>query len=69
MVLMEALDHQKKKFNINFTKANTKYCLILHCNADNSYFLVNEKEIFKFKANNKSVNFSTQFYLRSIASG
>ena len=69
MVLMEALDHQKKKFNINFTKANTKYCLILHCNADNSYFLVNEKEIFKFKANNKSVNFSTQFYLGSIASG
>ena len=69
MVLMEALDHQKKKFNINFTKANTKYCLILHCNADNSYFLVNEKEIFKFKANNKSVNFSTQFCLGSIASG
>ena len=69
MVLMEALDHQKKKFNINFTRANTKYCLILHCNADNSYFLVNEKEIFKFKANNKSVNFSTQFYLGSIASG
>ena len=66
---MEALDHQKKKFNINFTKANTKYCLILHCNADNSNFLVNEKEIFKFKANNKSVNFSTQFYLGSIASG
>ena len=61
MVLMEALDHQKKKFNINFTKANTKYCLILHCNADNSYFLVNVKEIFKFKADNKSVNFSAQF--------
>ena len=69
MVLMEALDHQKKKFNINFTRANTKYCLILHCNADNSYFLVNRKEIFKFKADNKSVNFSTQFCLGSIASG
>ena len=69
MVLMEALDHQKKKFNINFTRANTKYCLILHCNPDNSYFLVNGKEIFKFKADNKSVNFSTQFCLGSIASG
>ena len=32
---MEALDHQKKMFRINFTKANTKLCLSLHYNADN----------------------------------
>ena len=38
---MEALDHQKKKFSINFTKANTKFCLSLHYNADKSYFFVN----------------------------
>ena len=29
--------------------------------------VVNEKEIFKFKADNKSVNFPTQFYLGSIS--
>ena len=63
MVLMEALDHQKKRFSINFTKANTKVCLSLHYNADNSYLFVNEKEIFKFKADNKNVNFPTQFFL------
>ena len=30
---------------------------------------VNGKEIFKFKANNKNVNFITQFSLRSISNG
>ena len=40
----------KKKFNINFTKTNTKFCLHLHYNADNSYLFVDGKEIFKFKS-------------------
>ena len=62
-VLIEALVHQRKSFNINFTKANTKFCLILHYNADNSYLFVNGKEIFKFKADSKNVNFRTQFSL------
>ena len=66
LVLMEALADQKKKFSINFSKTNTKVCLSLHYNADNSYLLVNGKEISKFKANNKSVNFSIQFCLGSI---
>ena len=35
-----------KKFSINFTKSNTKFCLSLHCNADNSYLFANGKEIF-----------------------
>ena len=30
---------------------------------------VNEKEIFKSKANNEKVNFLTQFFLRSISNG
>ena len=64
---MEALDHQKKKFEINFSKANTKFCLSLHYNPDNSYLFVNNKDIFKFKANNKNVNFSTQFCLGSVS--
>ena len=41
----------------------------LHYNADNSYFFVNGKEIFKFKAKNKNVNFLTQFCLGSISNG
>ena len=64
-----SLGSPEKKFSINFTKANTKFCLSLHYNADNSYLFVNGKKIFKFKADNKSVNFPTQFCLGSISSG
>ena len=31
----------EKKFTINFSKANTKCCLSLHYNHDNSYFFGN----------------------------
>ena len=41
----------------------------LHYNADNSYLFVNGKEIFKFKAAKKNVNFPTQFCLGSISNG
>ena len=60
MVLMEILVNQRKRY---FSKANTKFCLSLHCNADNSYFFVNGKEIFSFKADDKNVSFPTQFCL------
>ena len=44
--------------------------MILHYNADdNSYFVVNGKEIFKFKAGNKNVNFLTQFCLGNLSNG
>ena len=56
-------------FSITFTKANTRLCLSLHYNADNSYLFVNGKEIFKFKANNRNVNFPTQFCLGNISNG
>ena len=56
-------------FSINFSKANTKFCLSLHHNADKNYLFVNGKEIFKFKADNKNVNFPTQFCLGSISNG
>ena len=39
----------------------------LHYNADNNYLLVNGKEIFKFKADNKNVNFPNQFCLGGIS--
>ena len=35
----------------------------LHYNGDNGYLFVNGKEIFKFKAENQSVNVPTQFCL------
>ena len=59
----------EKKFSINFIKANTKFCLCLHYNGDNSYLFVNGKEIYKFKANNKNVHFPNQFCLGSISNG
>ena len=39
----------------------------LHCNHDNSYLFVNGKEVYKFKADDKNVNFPTQFCLGSIS--
>ena len=59
----------EKKFRINFTKANTKFCLSLYYNGDNSNLFVNGKEIYKFKADNKNINFPTQFCLGSISNG
>ena len=59
----------EKKFSINFSKANTKFCLSLHYNPDNSYLFVNGKEIVKIKANNKNVNFLAQFCLGNISNG
>ena len=56
-----SFDVPGKRFSINFSKDNTKGCLILHYNVDNSYVFVNGKVIFKFKAGNKNVNFPTQF--------
>ena len=58
-----------KTCNIYFTKTNTKFCLVLHYNADNSFLFVNGKEIFKFKDDNENFSFSTQFYLGSISNG
>ena len=59
-------DSPEKKFRIDFSKANTKSCLSLHYNGDNSCLLVNGKEIYDFKADNHNVNFPTQFCLGSI---
>ena len=36
-----SFDSPEKKFSINFRKSNTKFCLSLHYNADNSYLFVN----------------------------
>ena len=41
---------QQKIISINFSKANTKFCLSLHYNGVNSYLYVNKTKIYKFKA-------------------
>ena len=64
-----SFDAPAKRFSINFSKANTKLCLSLYYNADNSYLFANGKEIFKFKGENKNVVFPTQFCLGSISNG
>ena len=40
----------EKTSKINFSKANTKFCLSLHYNIDNSYLFVNGQEIFIFQS-------------------
>ena len=57
----------EKKFSINFSETRTKFFLSLHDNGGNSYLFVNGKEIYKFKADNKIVNFRTQFCLGSLS--
>ena len=57
----------EKKFDINFSKANAKFCLSLHYNVDNRYLFVKGKELLKFKADNENVNFPTQFCLGNIS--
>ena len=57
----------EEKFSINFSKANTDFCLSLHCNGDTSYLFVNGKELYKFKASNKMLTFPTIFCLGSIS--
>ena len=47
---MIALVQQGKQNSINFSKVNTKFCLSLPYNGDDSYFHVNKTEIYKFKA-------------------
>ena len=57
--LMKVLVHQRKKLVLISSKQFGFKSL--HYNADNSYLFVNEKESFKFKADNKNVNYPTQF--------
>ena len=45
----------EKKYSINFTKNNKKFCLSLHYNGANSYLLVNRTEIYKSKAKDSKI--------------
>ena len=67
VLLLNSFGSPEKKLSTNFSKANTKFCLSLHHNHDNSCLFVNGKEIVKFKACYKNVNFPTQLCLGSIS--
>ena len=60
----------QKRFSIIFSKANTKFCINLVYNGDNSYLFVNRNKIFKFKFSNRNIirnkNFTNQFCLESL---
>ena len=47
----------EKNSSNNFSKPNITFCLSLNYNHDNSYLIVDGKEIYKFKADNKNDNF------------
>ena len=52
-----------------FSKSSSKLCLSVHYNGNNSCLFVTRKEIFSFNADNKNVNFRTQFCLANISNG
>ena len=52
---------REKRFSINFSKAKTKFCLMLHYNADNSYLLFNRKEILNLKRTIELLTFQLGF--------
>ena len=60
---------RKSGINRSFGSPRNKFCLTLRYHSDNSYLLVNGKEFFRLKANNKNVNFPTQFCLENISNG
>ena len=66
--LMKDLVHQREGLVLILIKKTQKFAWV-YINADNGYLFVNGKEIFKFKADNKNVNFLTQFCLWSIPNG
>ena len=54
----QGLEHTltaEKKYSINFTENNRKFCLSLHYNGANSYLFVNGTEIIKFKAKDSEI--------------
>ena len=47
--------YAEKMYSPNFTVDNKRFCLSLHYNGDNSYLLVNGKEIHNFKAKDSEI--------------
>ena len=61
----------EKKFNINLTEANTKFCLSLHYNADNICLLMERKSLIlnltiKTAINPSQLSFVLEVYLMDL---
>ena len=52
----------EKRFNIKFSKANTKGCLTLHYSACNSCFLLMENKYFNLKPTINMLTFQQNFF-------
>ena len=63
---LEHIPIAEKKYSINFTEPNKKFCLSLHYNGANSYLFVNGKKIHKFKAKDSEI-VATLFCLGKIS--
>ena len=55
-------------YSINFTESGKKFCLSLHYNGANSYLLVTDTEIIKFKAKDSEI-VATSLCLGNISKG
>ena len=55
----------EKKISINFSKANTKFCLSLYYSGNEGYLYVNKIEIYTFKAKDNISWYNS--YLESIS--
>ena len=58
--------YAEKIYSPNFRAENKIFCLSLHYNGDDSYLLVNGKEVTKFKAKKSEIK-ATQLTLGSIS--
>ena len=56
-----SFESREKKFSINFSKSNTKFCLSLRYNIDNSYLLVYGKKSLILKPTMKMLTFQHNF--------
>ena len=56
-----SFESPEKKFSINFSKPNAKFCLSLHYNGDNSYLFVKEKKSLCLKPIMKMLTFQLNF--------
>ena len=57
----DSIGAAEKNVSINLTKAKTKFCSSLHCNADNNYLFVNTKKSISLKQTRKMLTFPLSF--------
>ena len=69
MVLMEPLDHQRKSLILFLLKEKQNFVWVCIIMLVIVISLLMQKEIFKFKVDNKDVNSPSQFCLTSISNG